>query len=206
MNDSAARYFHPSNLLTYLAVLCGLGALLASLWLKSWPLAGGLIALCALADTFDGNFARRFARRAEQRDFGIQLDSLADALNFGLVPVTCLGALLSFASAAMSVTWAAAALAYVISAITRLGAYNLQREQSSDFIGVPTTVAGLIWSTAFLAQPSAVLSALLLALLSLAMVSPLRISRPAGLAMAVFVAWPLVLLVLHAGWWAISVL
>src|SRR5688572_10252114 len=119
MNESAARYFHPSNLLTYLSVLAVLCAIFSSQQLRSWSVAGGLIALCALADTFDGKFARLFTRSENRKNFGIQLDSLADAVNFGLVPVVCLFALLSFESVAQYVTWCAAAFFYVVSAITR---------------------------------------------------------------------------------------
>ena len=85
MNRSAARYFHLSNLLTYLSVLTGLCAIFSAHKLQSWSVAGGLIALCALADTFDGKFARLFTRSESLKNFGIQLDSLADALTFGLV-------------------------------------------------------------------------------------------------------------------------
>lgn len=197
MDGPAARYLHPSNLLTYLSVLAGLGAVIAAQELRSWPVAGGLIAVCALADTFDGKFARLFARSDSLMKFGVQLDSLADALVFGLVPVTCLSLLLPFQSAAAYLAWCAAAFFYVVSAITRLGAYNLSHDQAGGFVGLPTTVAGLIWSSAFLAQPSALASTVLLAACGVAMVSPLPIARPRGAVKFAFVAWPVVLITLH---------
>ena len=197
MNSSAARYFHPSNLLTYLSVLAGLCAIFSVQKLQSWPVAGGLIALCALADTFDGKFARLFARSASLKDFGIQLDSLADALTFGLVPVICLLLLLSFESVTTYLLWCAAAFFYVVSALTRLGVYNLHHDESNGFVGLPTTVAGLIWSSAFLAQPSVILSMVMLFACGIAMVSPIPLPRPRGLGMAAFIAWAILLIALH---------
>ena len=197
MDGSAARYIHPSNLLTYLSVLAGLGAIIAAQELQSWAVAGALIAVCALADTFDGRFARLFARGDSLKEFGIQLDSLADALVFGLVPVVSLALLLSFQSAAVRFAWFAAAFFYVVGAITRLGVYNLIHDKSDKFVGLPTTVAGLIWSSAFLAQPSAVVSTALLAACAIAMVSPIPVPRPRGLGMVAFVAWPILLIALH---------
>ena len=44
--------------------------------------AGGLIALSVIFDTFDGTFARLFARTPQQRALGAQLDSLSDAIAF----------------------------------------------------------------------------------------------------------------------------
>ena len=197
MNRSAARYIHPSNLLTYLSVLAGLGAIFAAQELQSWPVAGALIAVCALADIFDGKFAQLFARGDRLKEFGIQLDSLADALVFGLVPVVCLSLLLSFPSAAARFAWSAAAFFYVLCAITRLGVYNLIHNKSDGFVGLPTTVAGLIWSSVFLAPPSAVMSTALLAACGIAMVSPVFIARLRRRAMAAFLAWPVVLIAVH---------
>jgi phosphatidylserine synthase len=80
MTTSAARYFHRSNLITYLSLLAGLLAIVSAKELGSLSVAGGLIALCALADTLDGKFARLFKRPENQKQFGVQLDSLTDAL------------------------------------------------------------------------------------------------------------------------------
>ena len=64
--------------------------------------AGALIALAAIADTFDGRFARLFAADAGQVGLGAELDSLCDACTFGLAPVVCTAAL---AGAAPAIAW-----------------------------------------------------------------------------------------------------
>src|SRR5204863_51229 len=83
MRKSASAYFHPSNAVTYLSLLAGLLAVVTAKEWRSWSAAGGLLALSALADTLDGRFARLFRRDSDQQRFGVELDSLADAVTFG---------------------------------------------------------------------------------------------------------------------------
>ncbi len=193
---AAARYIHPCNAVTYLSILAGLLAI-TSAHAGSWSLAGALIAVSAAADTLDGRFARLFARDERQRRFGVELDSLADALTFGLVPVVALYLLLDFGSTGARVAWIGAALFYVVSAVTRLGFYDLHHEETAGFIGLPTTVAGLVWSSAFLLEPAAAASTALLVACGLAMVSALPIPRPRGLGLLAFGGWAAALVVLH---------
>ncbi len=89
---SPAGAFHRANALTYGSLLAGVMAIGASLAGRS-GLAGALIALAVIADTFDGRFARMFVRSPSERDFGVQLDSLSDAIAFGIAPSVCLAAL-----------------------------------------------------------------------------------------------------------------
>ena len=84
---------HASNLLTYVALAAALGAVAMAVEKSSFAAAGALLAGTALADTFDGRFARRFPRTERQRQVGAQLDSLVDAIVFGLAPVVVASAL-----------------------------------------------------------------------------------------------------------------
>jgi len=166
--------------------------------------AGGLIALCSLADTLDGKFSRLFKRTEDQKKFGVQLDSLTDAIAFGLAPVISYYLMISFASLTAHLIWLAAAFFYVISAITRLGVYNIQAEQGLGFIGLPTTVAGLIWSSFFLMKPSVALSAVLLLGCGTAMVSSIPVPRPGRLGMVAIMGWALFLMILHGAFISIA--
>lgn len=195
---SAARYLHPRNTLTYLSILAGLLAIVTAHDAGSWSLAGAFIAVSAAADTLDGRFARLFPRDERQRRFGVELDSLADALTFGLAPVVALYLLLDFPSVGARVAWILGALFYVVSAVTRLGYYDLHHDETAGFVGLPTTVAGLIWSSAFLVQPSATASTALLVGCGVAMVSALPIPRPRGLGLLAFGGWAAILVLLHA--------
>jgi CDP-diacylglycerol--serine O-phosphatidyltransferase len=194
---AATRYIRPSNAVTYASILAGLLAIFAARDRRSWAIAGALIAVSAIADTLDGRFAALFPRDERQRRFGVHLDSLADALTFGLVPVAALYLLLEFESAASRVVWTGAALFYVVSALTRLGFYDLHHEDTPGFVGLPTTVAGLIWSSVFLVEPPAFVCTLLLVGCGLAMVSAVSLPRPRGLGLLAFAGWAAALVVLH---------
>jgi len=163
----------------------------------NWSASGGLIALAAIADTFDGRFARKFKRTKDEQEFGAQIDSLSDAITFGLVPMVTLYLLLPPSGTVEDVVFGLAALAYVIAAITRLGYYNLTIAETPGFIGLPVPAAGLILSTAFVARPGTEVAALVAFCTAVAMVSPLPIPRPHGWGLVAFVLWPIALLVLH---------
>jgi len=162
--------------------------------MKSFAIAAAL-AVSALADTFDGKFARLFQRTGNESEFGAQLDSLVDAVSFGIVPVICLQSLVQFNSASARFALLVAAFVYVLCAVTRLGYYNLHHDAQSGFIGLPTTLAALLWSTLFLTHPSAIPVALISVLVGVAMVSSLPVSRPRGMAMGAYMLWFLVVFI-----------
>ena len=89
---SPLRAFHASNLLTYASLVAGVGAI-AFAARGNRSAAGALIAMSVVADTFDGRFAGLFRRTAMQRQVGVQLDSLSDAIAFGIAPAVCMAAL-----------------------------------------------------------------------------------------------------------------
>jgi len=166
--------------------------------MQSWSLAGGLIALCALADTFNGEFSGLFSRSENLKKFGNQFDSLADGLSFGLVPVVCLLQMSIFDSTAECVMWGAMAFFYIVCAITRLGDHSLHHEKRGGYVGIPTTVSGLIWSSAFLVKPSPIVSGVIFFVLGIAMVSPIRFPKPNAAIIVVLFSWVIILAGLHA--------
>ena len=203
MPKAASAYFHPSNAVTYLSLLAGLLAVAVAKEWQSWSAAGALLALSALADTLDGRFARLFHRDRDQERFGVELDSLADAVTFGLVPVVAIDLLVTFGSPWIRVVWIAAALFYLVSALTRLGFYDLHHSESAGFVGLPTTVAALVWSSVFLTAPPAWATIVVLVGVGIAMVSSFRIPRPRGLRLVAFGGWAAALVIGHVAvvWW-----
>lgn len=197
MLSSPVACLHQRNLLTYGSLLCGVGAIAAATH-GSAPASGALIAIAVVADTFDGRFARLFGGDPLQRDFGAHLDSLSDALAFGLAPVVCTTVLTGPRSAAVDFEWWVAAFFYAASAITRLGFYHLPHASAGAFIGLPVPVAALIWATVLLWVPTVGVVAVVLAALAAAMIAPFRLSRPRGAWMAAFVSWPVLVGSAHA--------
>lgn len=197
MTTSPLRCVHPSNLLTYASLAAGVGAIAAALD-GSRGAAGALVALAVVLDTFDGRFARLFARTSEQRAIGVQLDSLVDAVAFGVAPALCMTLLrpAPSASAIVSLFWWAAVFAFVAAAISRLAFYNTRHDETG-FIGVPAPVGALLWASFLLVDAGPVTSAALFFAVASAMVLPLSIPRPRGLALAAFVCWPLAVIAVH---------
>ena len=179
---------HPSNALTYASLAAGLGAIGAALD-GTTAGAGALVAIAVLFDTFDGQFARLFERSTVQKQVGVQLDSLSDAVAFGAAPVVCvwLTSGPAFASA----------LLYAACAITRLAFYNVTQEKRDGFVGLPVPVAALLWATATAFPDSSGVTGTLLAATGVAMVLPLPIPRPRGVALALFACWPLMVGTAH---------
>ena len=188
---------HPSNLLTYTALAAAIGAIAAAGGHGGAPLAGALLAIAALADTFDGRFARSFERTERQRRVGGELDSLVDIVGFGVAPVVVFAMLAPPKGAGVTAVWWMAACAYVFAAATRLSSFNAEHDEAS-FVGVPTPVAALIWATYLLAATMPWLVATLFIGVGAAMVAPLTIPRPRRLALAAFALWPVALIALHA--------
>ena len=183
---------HASNLLTYASLFLGLGAVLAAVWYHDAHMAGAAIACSAIADTFDGRFARRFARSAAERAFGIQIDSLVDAISAGMVPVVVTAALVRPAGTPEGWFWVAGAFVYAVGAVTRLGFYNLTHENDESFVGLPAPVASMIVATLLLWPLSIATTAAILCGCGLAMMGGFHVVRPRGVGLAIFVLWPAV--------------
>jgi CDP-diacylglycerol---serine O-phosphatidyltransferase len=191
---------HVSNLLTYASLAAATGAVAASLGGGGLPAAGALLAVAALSDTFDGAFARRFVRNLRQRQVGGELDSLVDAIAFGLAPVVVLTTLSDRPSGLVAGWWWCGAFAYVGAAVTRLGFYNVEQDEA-HFVGIPTPAAALIWSTVLLWDPPVWLVAVLLYVCAAAMIAPLPIPRPKGAALGAFGLWAVLLVARHIAVW-----
>jgi CDP-diacylglycerol--serine O-phosphatidyltransferase len=194
---SPLRAFHASNLVTYVSLVSGVGAIAFGASGNS-SAAGALIAMSVVADTFDGRFAGLFRRTARQRLVGVQLDSLSDAIAFGIAPAMCMAALrVDWSQPAPGGIFWLAVFVYAACAITRLAFYNVAHEETEGFVGLPVPVAALILATALAFAPGIASSVALFIATAAFMVLPLPIPRPRGLGLAAFTCWPLVLIAWH---------
>ena len=189
---------HVGNLLTYGSLAAALAAMAVARGSGAPAAAGGWLALAVLLDTFDGRFARRFVRTRRQRRLGGELDSLVDVCAFGVAPVVVLESMSVPGSGLSAVVWWAGAFVYLGAVVTRLGFYNVEGDDTR-FVGLPTPVAALVWST-YLLWPSPSPSWLVPVLFSacgLAMIAPLAIPRPRLLGLTVFSLWAVSLTLWH---------
>ncbi|WP_373071510.1 phosphatidylcholine/phosphatidylserine synthase [Zeaxanthinibacter enoshimensis] len=145
---------HIPNLITLLNVLSGCIAVVFAVR-NQMELAALFVFLGIFFDYFDGMAARLLHVKSE---LGLQLDSLADMITSGLVPGIVMFQLLS-----MSVTggwnhegmlggsedWFASVLPFAGFLITmasayRLAKFNIDENQVSSFVGVPTPANALL--------------------------------------------------------------
>ena len=195
---SPADAFDRRNLLTYASLLGGVAAIAAATGHLT-NISGLAIAIAVVADTFDGRFARRFGTDTRRCALGVELDSLADAIAFGIAPPLSSALLLNVGMDLPGYALWSAVFVHAACAVTRLASYNLSAagEKPSRFIGIPVPLAALIWSTALLVQPSAATTIILILVTAAAMVLPLRIPRPAGAGLVLFTCWPLAVALCH---------
>lgn len=193
-----ARFLHPSNAVTYVAILAALVGIFLSREGGSTAASAILLGGACLADAFDGAFARLFRRDNLQRRFGAQLDSLADALVFGAAPLVIDLQFQVFSSVILQVFWVGCALLYLIAVVTRLGCFNLEEGESDRFVGLPTTLAGLFWCAYWLAPPQPMASGILCLVLAVAMLAPVRVPRMGRVGLLILLVCVAALITTHA--------
>ena len=125
-----------------------LGTLFLGIWAivaaarGRYEMAGWLIVLAAFADLFDGRVARFTGTGSE---FGEQLDSLVDAISFGVAP-----ALVVYFAFLGDGGWNwILAFIFVSAAIIRLARFNVEQAgiAKSAFHGLPSPTAGVTLAT-----------------------------------------------------------
>lgn len=187
----------PADLMTLVNASCGATAVLVVLSYADRPerdLATSgirtvtlLLLIGTIFDTIDGAFARRGAGTR----LGAMLDSLADALSFGLAPAVLLAQLAMRGSSTLENVFVVAGfLCYVAGALLRLADFSSARQDDPRFTGLPSPLAaGLVVAIAFL-NTSPFVVAIGLAVVGLMMVSRLAYPKQRGpvLAAALF-AW-----------------
>lgn len=107
-----------------------------------FEMAGWLIVLAAFADMFDGRIAR-FTRTGSE--FGEQLDSLVDAVSFGVAP-----ALIMYFLFLQDGAWSwILSFLYIVAAIVRLARFNVEQAGTAkvSFHGLPSPIAGVTLAT-----------------------------------------------------------
>jgi phosphatidylserine synthase len=130
---SPADAFDRRNSLTYLSLAFGTAALAAAAAGRA-GVAGIAMAMAVIADTFDGRFARRFGNDPRRRALGVELDSLSDAIAFGIAPPLCSIWLLNADGGVRAALWMAA-FVHAACAITRLASFNVDSHGDARGVG-----------------------------------------------------------------------
>jgi CDP-diacylglycerol--serine O-phosphatidyltransferase len=130
------------NAITVLAMCAGLSAVQFAL-AKQFPAAIAAIAVAALLDSLDGRIARLLDATSKM---GAELDSLADAISFGVAPALVLYV---WQFQGNRVGWVVA-LVFAVCIILRLARFNTLLDDTEQppyarefFVGVPAPAGGL---------------------------------------------------------------
>jgi CDP-diacylglycerol---serine O-phosphatidyltransferase len=176
------RYVLP-NLITVLAICAGLSGIRLA-FEGRFETAVLMVLLAAFLDGIDGRLARMMKGQSK---FGAQMDSIADAVNFGAAPALVLYAYVL--DQVRSLGWIAA-LVYAIACCLRLARFNVMNdnpEQAANagdyFVGVPAPAgACLVMLPVYLGflgfeptKTAALLGALYTVMIGLLMISQLPV-------------------------------
>ena len=167
-----------ANLVTLGGLLTAWAAMAAALT-GHLPAAFSLLLLAGFLDTVDGFVARVLGGTREARQLGVVLDSLVDAVAFGVAPSLIL------ASSGLQHPLALLALGLLpVAVVVRLAAWTVQARirRPSTYVGVPSTMSALVVPIAALLSVYApavheVVTPAIVVALSVAMLVPVRIPR-----------------------------
>lgn len=146
------------NMITGLNLLCGAVAILFTIS-GDLILAASFVVLGVIFDFCDGLVARLLNAQSE---VGVQLDSLADMVTFGVVPGFVMYKMIEIATLGSGYTWQEKAtetmflangkmnllpfvgLIIILGAAYRLAKFNVDTRQTTSFIGLPTPANALL--------------------------------------------------------------
>ncbi len=182
-NNMKIRLFTVPNMLTLANLLAGCAAIVFTLQYHAYETAFWLIIAAAVFDFLDG-FAARLLKQTSP--LGVQLDSLADDVTFGLAPAVVMYDLYIHSTSYYGLDpevmgwlkWGVLIIAAF--SVLRLAKFNIDTTQSAEFEGLPTPANALmLMSLAVLAETGKVVlhqEAILLISLaaSLLLISPIR--------------------------------
>lgn len=176
------------NTCTLINALCGLVALMISVFYKSPKVVNiscALILVGAFFDTIDGRLARRLKISSEM---GKQLDSFADLITFGITPICVFLTVHSIGNLnKITLPEIIISAIYISCVIYRLARYNISN-YTNYFEGLPSTASGMFMSLyTFISNLTihmwsqsisyTIISYAIIIFLGIAMVSKVRINR-----------------------------
>ena len=116
----------------------------------NFELAMAFIVLGAVFDFFDGMVARLLRVSSPM---GVQIDSLADDITFGIAPATIVFSYMQnrllYPAYLEDIVWLLPYAAFLIAVFSayRLAKFNIDTRQTNTFIGLPTPANALFWSS-----------------------------------------------------------
>ena len=139
-------YYNYTVILTYIGALFGFGGII---FINEGNLKMALVCLflAGFCDMFDGKIASTKKRTPQEKRFGIQIDSLSDLINFGVLP-----ALIVLYCSEKTVFSVLVSALFLLCALIRLAWFNVDEEERQNqtstrrefYLGLPVTSTALL--------------------------------------------------------------
>lgn len=185
MDRKPIGFYNYTVVLTYIGMLSGF---LGISCVMSGKVHTALICLmfAGICDMFDGAIASTMVRTADEKCFGIQIDSLSDLICFGVLPAVIVLKICDNNEKAFAV-----AGLYVLCGLIRLAYYNVDEqnrqkgttESREYFSGLPITTSAIILPFILLISDKLkfkkdLASLITIAVVAILFITPLRIKKP----------------------------
>lgn len=155
IKKTVVGFYNYTVILTYLGVVSAVTGMGLAMYGRT-SMAIVCLMISGFCDLFDGSVAKTRKRTENEKKFGIQIDSLADMVCFGLLP-----AAIGFSIGLTHWFEAAALTIYVLAALIRLAYYNVTEDtlQFSEnaarthYDGLPVTTVALLIPLVYTLRP-----------------------------------------------------
>lgn len=193
MSKYCIGYYNRSVVMTYIGLAFAVvGICFAYVTNLTWSVVCLIVA--GVTDMFDGKIARACKNRSKQeKEFGVQIDSLTDTVAFVVLPV-----LISLEMGHQGPISIAISCMYVLAGVIRLGYFNVLVANSvpdqpmKNYTGLPVTSAAIIFPTLWLISrfitriPTTIMYDVVMFLTAVLFVSRIKIRKPKGVAYYIF--------------------
>ena len=139
----------------------------------------------AICDAFDGVVARRFRSLKEQEVYGVELDSLSDAIAFGVLPMMIVLNLTE-----LNIFTHIISVFFCLCGVIRLAYFNMltttKRGIKNEFVGLPITASAiiipLVYFLSFLIKfkSKTIVFPVTLLITGLMFIIPFKLKKPTG--------------------------
>ncbi len=162
MDSKKARFigcYNKSVILTYIGIISSIYGIIYS---QNLDIAVICLVIAGICDLFDGTVARMCKRTDKEKEFGIQIDSLADVIGSLILPTAILNQVCSFDSNLSLIALIVSAL-YVLAGVTRLAWFNITTDgKTKYFQGLPVTSIAIFVPVSYVLLSNFIVSQLVL--------------------------------------------
>ena len=166
------------NLITFIGIVFSIIGITFCNYRQTYY-AAIMLVFAGICDAFDGAFAKKI--NDNSTEYGVQLDSFADIISSGVLPV-----LICMSLGYLNLINIFIYILFIMCGIIRLTYYNVHSSKSKNFTGIPITSSTIVIPLLILFTKNEVAHMVALTLLSFGFVSNFNIKKPSLLVKIIF--------------------